>query len=84
VQKFQDRRGDKEEDEDSGVPAAMLSSIKKRKVNFVKGDVVKVIEGDLKHLMGTVHSVDESMITIMPNHQDLKVNFFSISQIELN
>jgi len=32
--------------------------------------------------MGTVHSVDESMITIMPNHQDLKVNLISISQLE--
>lgn len=58
--------------------AALLSGIKKRKVNFVKGDVVKVIEGDLKHLMGTVHSVDENMITIMPNHQDLKVPTFPL------
>ena len=58
------------------MPAAMLSGIKKRKVNFVKGDLVKVIEGELKLLMGTVHSVDDNMVTIMPNHQDLRVLIF--------
>jgi transcription elongation factor SPT5 len=43
----------------------------KRKTIFSKGDTVRVVEGDLRHLMGVVESVDEEMVTIMPKHQDL-------------
>lgn len=40
-------------------------------VVFQRGDIVKVIEGDLKHLMGVVESVDSGKVTMMPNHPDL-------------
>lgn len=43
----------------------------KRKTIFAKGDTVRIVEGDLRNLMGTVESVDEDMITIMPKHPDL-------------
>ena len=38
------------------------------------GDLVKVTDGDLKNLMGKVHSVsvDGNMVTIMPKHDMLK------------
>ena len=38
------------------------------------GDLVKVIDGDLKNLMGKVHSVsvDGNMVTILPKHEKLK------------
>lgn len=67
--RFQNR-GDKDDDEDD---LEMLARTRpKRKVTFSKGDAVKVIEGDLKHLMGVVESVEDDTVTIMPKHQDLK------------
>jgi hypothetical protein len=42
-----------------------------RKITYCKGDVIKVIEGDLKNLMGTVESCDDTTVTIMPRHPDL-------------
>ena len=40
---------------------------------FVTGDVVEVGDGDLANLKGTVLSIDGNKITIMPKHDDLKV-----------
>ncbi len=50
----------------------------KKKASFVKGDSVKVIEGDLKHLTGVVDSVEEDTVTIMPTHEELHVCLISI------
>lgn len=44
-----------------------------RKAAFSKGDTVKVIEGDLKNLMGVIEAIDGDTITIKPKHELLKV-----------
>ena len=41
---------------------------------LVPGDVVEVVEGDLMNLQGKVQGVDGDTITIMPRHEDLKVD----------
>lgn len=46
---------------------------------FVTGDVVEVAEGDLANLKGTVLSIDGNKITIMPKHDDLKVQSMKVS-----
>ena len=38
------------------------------------GDVVEVCEGDLINLQGRVISVEESTVTIMPKHEELRVS----------
>jgi len=70
IQKFQEKGEDGEED---GIlnNLAALRNVRKRKVIFAKGDTVKVIDGDLKHLMGVVDSVNDDMVSIMPKHEDL-------------
>ncbi len=73
LQKFQEKRKD-DDDEDtspSHLPITAAPIKAKRKTVFAKGDAVRVVEGDLRHLMGVVESVDEDMVTIMPKHQDL-------------
>ena len=42
--------------------------------NFAPGDVVEVCEGELIHLQGKIIRCDGNKITIMPKHEDLKVN----------
>jgi transcription antitermination factor NusG len=37
------------------------------------GDVVKVVEGDLRNLEGVVESADDDIVTIRPKHKDLEV-----------
>eukprot|EP01113_Clastostelium_recurvatum_P020602 TRINITY_DN2437_c0_g1_i1.p1 TRINITY_DN2437_c0_g1~~TRINITY_DN2437_c0_g1_i1.p1 ORF type:complete len:1057 (-),score=369.20 TRINITY_DN2437_c0_g1_i1:131-3301(-) len=77
--RFQDRsarNADGETDAnalDEGLQAlsAPLAASTRRNNVLRKGDVVKVIEGDLKHLMGVVESVDDDAITIMPRHEQL-------------
>ncbi|KYQ92608.1 transcription initiation factor Spt5 [Tieghemostelium lacteum] len=65
------------EDRQKSSTSTMLSTAnlpqiaKKPITTFAKGDTVKVIEGDLKNLMGVVESVDENSITIMPIHEDI-------------
>eukprot|EP01080_Neovahlkampfia_damariscottae_P012186 gene12186-5773_t len=46
----------------------------KKKVSFSKGDEVVVIEGDAKHLRGTVYEIskDKQTVTIIPRHDELK------------
>lgn len=43
------------------------------------GDIVVVAEGELQHLQGKVIKVDGNKITILPKHEDLKVNIFKMS-----
>ncbi|KAL6063390.1 Transcription elongation factor SPT5 [Balamuthia mandrillaris] len=87
IQRFQNKPGDGDGDgrldmESSssntttgGVVQATLDALAKlktkRKVNFVKGDTVKVIEGELKLLMGTVESINDNMVTVRPKHEEL-------------
>ena len=40
----------------------------------MSGDIVEVSEGELIHLQGKVISVDGNKITMLPKHEDLKVN----------
>eukprot|EP01088_Endostelium_zonatum_P020869 TRINITY_DN78_c0_g1_i1.p1 TRINITY_DN78_c0_g1~~TRINITY_DN78_c0_g1_i1.p1 ORF type:complete len:1177 (+),score=447.91 TRINITY_DN78_c0_g1_i1:70-3531(+) len=54
------------------IARAMATVNVKKRANLAKGDLVKVIEGDLKHLMGVVQSVDDESVTILPKHEDLK------------
>lgn len=47
---------------------------KEREHNLQAGDNVEVCEGELINLQGKILSVDGNKITIMPKHEDLKVN----------
>ncbi|CAM6125018.1 unnamed protein product [Calypogeia fissa] len=51
-----------------GLPAALMS---KRKGQFVKGDAVIVVQGDLKNLMGIVVKVDDDDVYIRPKDEKL-------------
>lgn len=60
-------------------PPSSLSSLsllpgKEREHNLQAGDNVEVCEGELINLQGKILSVDGNKITIMPKHEDLKVN----------
>lgn len=43
-----------------------------RKIQFVQGDKVKVVKGDVKGLTGTVHTNSDGMIYIIPHVEDLQ------------
>lgn len=47
---------------------------KEREHNLQAGDNVEVCEGELINLQGKILSVDGNKITLMPKHEDLKVN----------
>jgi transcription elongation factor SPT5 len=72
LQRFQDRPSEKGEDEVQEL-TGLASTLRQKKIPFVKGDTVTVIEGDLKHLMGVVESVENDTVTIMPKHEELHV-----------
>lgn len=40
---------------------------------IVIGDHVRVCKGDLENLLAVVSSINGDMVTIIPNHKDLKV-----------
>ena len=40
---------------------------------MLPGDIVEVVEGELKGLEGKVITSSDDSITIMPRHEDLKV-----------
>lgn len=61
-------KDEKEEDEELQVLARAQP---RRAVTFHKGDMVKVTEGDLKHLKGIVESVSEDTVTMRPQHEEL-------------
>lgn len=41
--------------------------------SFSMGDNVEVCVGDLENLQAKIVAIDGTMITVMPKHQDLKV-----------
>lgn len=51
-----------------------VSAGKEREHNLQAGDNVEVCEGELINLQGKILSVDGNKITIMPKHEDLKVD----------
>jgi len=73
LQKFQERPEVKRDDENPGAtPVNIGTQLKmKRKTTFSKGDTVKVVEGDLKNLMGVVDTVTDDTVTIKPKHEGL-------------
>lgn len=69
LQKFQSKSSDDSADNPlRSLPAADL----KRAVKFVKGDKVIVTEGSLKNLMGTVVTVEEHEVTLIPTNVALR------------
>eukprot|EP00245_Coleochaete_scutata_P016187 TRINITY_DN746_c0_g2_i1.p1 TRINITY_DN746_c0_g2~~TRINITY_DN746_c0_g2_i1.p1 ORF type:complete len:1066 (+),score=270.70 TRINITY_DN746_c0_g2_i1:65-3262(+) len=72
LQKFQKPPGEDGETTDdllSSVPASIAS---KQRGQFMKGDVVQVVEGDLRGIIGVVEKVDEDEVTVHPRHESLK------------
>lgn len=65
-QKFKDKNSSTNEDE------ITINVGPAKATPFMKGDKIKVVDGDLIHLTGTVESVDENMVTFKPNHKDIK------------
>eukprot|EP01103_Thecamoeba_quadrilineata_P003459 TRINITY_DN1322_c0_g3_i1.p1 TRINITY_DN1322_c0_g3~~TRINITY_DN1322_c0_g3_i1.p1 ORF type:complete len:1141 (-),score=235.86 TRINITY_DN1322_c0_g3_i1:101-3355(-) len=59
------------EEEQPVIPPELEIPVAAPKANFAKGDTVIAIQGDLKHLMGVVESIDDGMVTIMPKHEEL-------------
>ena len=43
--------------------------------NFSPGDIVEVTEGELVNLQGKIISIDRNKITMLPKHEDLKVDY---------
>jgi transcription elongation factor SPT5 len=76
LQKFNVGKGDDARATLENLNAANISSLAaglKKPVQFKKGELVKVTEGDLKYLMGVVHfyNPDSGMVTILPKHESL-------------
>lgn len=67
LEKFQ-KPGEKGAIDVAGFADALMS---KRKGQFVKGDAVIVVQGDLKNLMGIVVKVDDDNIHIRPKDEKL-------------
>ena len=42
--------------------------------NLAAGDMVEVCEGELIHLQGKIIRIDGNKVTMLPKHEDLKVN----------
>jgi transcription elongation factor SPT5 len=76
LQRFRSSPKGKENEDEEGIDkpeeeAPVPPLTQPRKVQFAKGDTVKVIEGDLKNLMGVVEAIDGDTVTIMPKHEQL-------------
>lgn len=56
------------------VSVGFVCAGKEREHNLQAGDNVEVCEGELINLQGKILSVDGNKITIMPKHEDLKVD----------
>ncbi|KAF2069587.1 hypothetical protein CYY_009091 [Polysphondylium violaceum] len=79
LEKFQDREekvGSDNEDYSrnsrSDASAPLLPKVVPKSTHFSKGDTVKVIEGDLKNLMGIVQTIEDGQVTILPVHDNFK------------
>uniref|UniRef100_A0A3Q1EY02 Transcription elongation factor SPT5 n=1 Tax=Acanthochromis polyacanthus TaxID=80966 RepID=A0A3Q1EY02_9TELE len=62
---------EKFEDQPEGIDLEVVT--KEREHNLQAGDNVEVCEGELINLQGKILSVDGNKITIMPKHEDLKL-----------
>jgi len=88
LQRFQERPANADKSEDAEENPSSLGSLvgnfkPKQRSTFVKGDTVRVIEGDLKNLTGTVESVEDDTVTIKPAHEELHdLLSFPASQIQ--
>lgn len=51
--------------------------------SFSMGDNVEVCVGDLENLQAKIVAIDGTMITVMPKHQDLKVNKSNVIVISM-
>ncbi|CAI7785637.1 unnamed protein product [Closterium sp. NIES-54] len=82
LQRFQRAAGDGERGEYGGGGAGLGSGVgpmglsaeqaNRQRGRLVKGDVVEVVEGDLKGLKGRVEKVDDDEVIIRPHHDELK------------
>jgi transcription elongation factor SPT5 len=72
LQRFRDSQ--KGEDDEDDVADLQLEQRSDKSVALCKGDTVRVIEGDLQHLMGVVTSVSSTSqnVKIRPLHDDIK------------
>ena len=50
----------------------------KNRAQFMKGDAVVVIEGDLRNIMGVVEKVDDDNVYITPKYKDLTVGLLTL------
>ena len=48
------------------------------------GDVVEVMEGDLKHLTGKVMTIEGDNVTVKPHHKELQVHTYIRTYISGN
>ena len=51
----------------------------KNRAQFMKGDAVVVVEGDLRNVMGVVEKVDDGIVYVVPKNSDLKVSLPCLS-----
>jgi len=81
LEKFQDREEKVGSDGEDGysrnsrsesIAAPLLPKIVPKSTHFSKGDTVKVIEGDLKNLMGIVQTIEDGQVTLLPVHDNFK------------
>jgi len=49
--------------------------------NFSSGDMVEVAEGELINLQGKIISIDGNKITMLPKHEDLKVDYCNMLSV---
>jgi transcription elongation factor SPT5 len=76
LQRFRDsgQKGDDDDDDEDFAASLQLEKRQDQGVSLCKGDTVRVIEGDLQHLMGVVTSVSATSqnVKIRPLHNDIK------------
>lgn len=76
LEKFKERKEKRDDDDDEvdlqpeTVSLPVIQS--KIKTVFSKGDLVRVVKGDLLNLQGVVEAVEDDDVFIMPKHQDLQ------------
>lgn len=55
--------------------------LKEKGHNFIPGDNIEVMDGELVNLKGKVQSVDGNKVILMPDHEELKVHFLNFNYI---
>lgn len=85
IQKFrkpEEEQGSDSDDTDVGPDEEMDKLAMQSKEIFKRGDIVKVISGELKGLKGKVQSTKADLIVIKPDHKEITFNL-EIHQKEL-